>query len=78
MTIKAKINILKKERLRKGLSIKELGNITKLSSATIFKVENGASPNPSTAKKICNALNCTFDDLFEFAEECRREAKNVV
>ncbi len=70
MTIKAKINELKEARVKKGFSIRGLGQASGLSAATVFKIENDVSvPLPSTAKKICDALNCKFEDLFEIAKK---------
>jgi len=70
MTIRAKINELKRARVKKGFSIRGLGQASGLSVATVFKIENDLSvPLPATAKKLCDALDCNFDDLFEIAKK---------
>lgn len=70
MTIKAKTYNMKTTRIKSGMSIKALSKKSGLSTATICKVENGAIvPMPMTAKKICDALEADFDDLFEIVEK---------
>ncbi|SET38712.1 DNA-binding transcriptional regulator, XRE-family HTH domain [Natronincola peptidivorans] len=69
MTIVAKNENLRAARLRSGMSIRMLSKTAGLSTATVSKIENKKSmPNPSTAKKICEALNSDFDNLFEITE----------
>lgn len=68
-TIMAKHEIMKRKRIIKGLSIRRLAVISKLNPVTIQKVESQkSSPNPGTAKKICQALELEFDDIFEIIE----------
>lgn len=66
MTIRVKIEELQTARIKKGMSLRLLSKAAGLSSATVFKIENGEyAPLPSTAKKICDALEIRFDDIFE-------------
>jgi len=65
-TIMVKSDVMKRQRITKGLSIRRLAEISKLNAVTIQKIETQNSrPNPSTAKKICNALGAEFDEIFE-------------
>lgn len=68
-TIVVKSNIMKRQRIIKGLSIRKLAEIAKLNSVTIQKIETkNTRPNPSTAQKICTALGVGFDEIFEILE----------
>jgi len=70
MTIKVKMENLQATRIKNGLSLRALSKVAGLSSATIFKIEkDGTPPNPSTAKKICDALGVEFGDLFELVSK---------
>lgn len=69
MTIAPKIQNLQSIRIKKGLSTKQLAKKASLNALTILNIENGSStPNPSTAAKICTALEAEFDELFELKE----------
>ncbi|WP_160676743.1 helix-turn-helix transcriptional regulator [Clostridium sp. C8-1-8] len=60
---------MKHQRITKGLSIRKLAEIAELNPVTIQKIESQSSrPNPSTAKKICNALEVDFDEIFTIAK----------
>lgn len=68
-TIMSKHGIMERERVKKGFSIRRLAVISELNPVTIQKVESQkSSPNPGTAKKICQALGLEFDDIFEIIE----------
>lgn len=70
LTIRPKVQDIQTIRIKKGLSTKQLADKAKLNALTILNIENGAStPNPSTASKICAALDTSFDDLFELVDE---------
>jgi len=70
MTILTNVKNLKRARIKAGLSIRGLSKSAGLSTATVLKIENGDSkPAPATAKKLCDALGASFDDLFIFYEE---------
>lgn len=60
---------LKNARLRQGLTLRGLGELTGLTERTILRVEQGKAVRPSTAQKLCIALSCSFDDLFEIRED---------
>lgn len=63
------------QRIRNGLSVRGLAEKVGVNPATIVRIEKRySSPNPSTAAKICAALNCDFDELFEIEEAGRKEA----
>lgn len=67
--IKSKSNQVKINRIKKGLSTRAFYNMAGISSATLCKIENyNTSLLPQTAKKICEALELKFDDLFEIIE----------
>lgn len=57
-------NILKLHRLKQGLTIKELSNISGISEETIISFEKGtSSPNPNTLKKLCDVLNINISEV---------------
>lgn len=50
---------------KKGFSKRALAERSGLSVSTLVQISNGKqSPRPHTAKKICEALNMSFDDVF--------------
>ena len=52
-------------RIEKGLSQRELANLSGVSRNTITRVENGdVAPNMETCRKICNALNVSIGEVF--------------
>ncbi len=59
---------LRKTRLCQGLTLRELGGLTGLTERTVLRVEQGKAVRPSTAQKLCSALSCSFDDLFDIRE----------
>jgi transcriptional regulator with XRE-family HTH domain len=59
-------NILKLHRLKQGLSIKELSNISGISQDAIISIEKGtSSPNPNTLKKLCDVLNINIFEVIK-------------
>lgn len=70
MTIKVRVENLQEARVKNGLSLRALSKAAGLSPATVFKIEkDGVPPNPSTAKKICDALGVEFGYLFELVSK---------
>ncbi len=68
MVILAKKN-LREFRKMAGLSIGGLAEKAGVNPATISYIENSRRhPSPPTAKKICDALNRSFDEIFELKE----------
>lgn len=59
---------LRSVRLRQGLTLRGLGELTGLTERTVLRVEQGFAVRPSTAQKFCGALSCDFNDLFEIRE----------
>lgn len=58
---------IKKARIDKGLTQKELGNILGVSQAMIGQYEKGARhPKAETLKKFSNALDIPYSDFFDF------------
>lgn len=64
MKIVAK-QIFREYRLKHGYSIQSLAKKSGTSYRTIYRLEIGHSAYPNTARKICAALKCTFDDVFK-------------
>lgn len=63
MTIGEKINQLRKE---KNMTIKELGKKSGISTATLHNWKSGRTkPQPIALKKIADALECDFQELFK-------------
>ncbi|HYE81661.1 MAG TPA: helix-turn-helix transcriptional regulator [Clostridia bacterium] len=70
MTIKIDSKKMKIERIKKGMSIAALSQASGLSVSSVWKIENEfTAPTPSSAKKICQALNVDFDQLFMIVDE---------
>lgn len=58
-------NVLKKYRIEKGFTQKQLGDLIGTSKNTISSIEVGNfSPTAYTAALLCDALECKFEDLF--------------
>ena len=57
-------------RIRKGYGIPEASIQCDLSSVVLYRLETGGTQTvrPLTAKKICEAYNMKFDDLFEIVD----------
>ncbi|WP_082672865.1 helix-turn-helix transcriptional regulator [Luteimonas abyssi] len=56
--------------IREGYSKREFARKNGISEATLIQISNGKqSPRPATAKKICDALGCKFDDIFLIEKE---------
>jgi len=52
--------------IREGLSKRGLAGKVNMSESTIVQIANGSrNPSPRTAKKICEALQVKFDEIFE-------------
>ena len=57
-------------RVKAGYSQNSLAKESDTSSALISRLEAGTSnPRPSSAAKICRALNLNFDELFTYSEQ---------
>ncbi len=65
--VKAKDNF-KEVITRKGFSLRGLSIEAGLSPTTVQQAYKRSIMYPSTAKKICDALECKFDELFEIVE----------
>lgn len=69
VTIEIKNNALPTARVKKGFSLRQLGEVAKVNYVTLSRIEKGkANPNPATASKICKALDAEFDELFWIRE----------
>jgi transcriptional regulator with XRE-family HTH domain len=70
MIIHPKADSLTSLRIKKGLSQRELAKKAGLSHCHLSQIENNHRyPSPRTAQKICQALGCDFDDLFEIVTD---------
>lgn len=63
MTIRAREDF-NLTRIKKGFSITGLAKAMKVNPSVAFMVEKGHSIRPATAKKACDALQLSFEDLF--------------
>ncbi len=52
-------------RLGKAMSLRDLADVSGVTSFTICRAENGRPVKPTTAKKLCVALDARFEDIFE-------------
>ena len=51
-------------RIQKGLSVTKLAKLMDVNPSVISRMENGKAIRASTAKKVCEALNESFETLF--------------
>lgn len=64
--IKAKGNQLVEIRIKKGLTVRKLHELSGVNTAVINRTEKGmSSPNPKTAQRLCKALGVNFDEIFQ-------------
>lgn len=57
-------------RMKRGLSLKALSELSGIDSGTINRLEHGkASPRPRTVKSLCEALEVPFEELFTIVEQ---------
>lgn len=75
--------IIKEYREKKGLSIKQLSDLTKISRSYLYKLENNQDFNVTLDKlyKVSTALDVNVKDLFYTAldiEDLRKELHNRI
>ena len=58
-----------RRRLERALSIRDLSAASGVSANAICYAVNGRAIKPSTARKLCAALEAEFNDLFEVIDE---------
>lgn len=51
-------------RIKQGFSITGLAKTMNVNPSVVYKMEQGGGIRPSTAQKVCEALNKDFDTLF--------------
>jgi transcriptional regulator with XRE-family HTH domain len=56
---------LRRERLTRALSQRELAQKANISFSTVARIERGAPAHPSTIRKLADALGCAPTDLME-------------
>jgi transcriptional regulator with XRE-family HTH domain len=56
---------LRKIRIEKGLSYRELAELSGVSKSGIASIENGKMPRIDTLCKLAKALEVDIEDLFE-------------
>jgi len=61
---------LRETRRAKGLSVRQLGDLTDINDATIVRFENGSftAPAPDELARIAEALDLPIADVFALAE----------
>jgi transcriptional regulator with XRE-family HTH domain len=75
ITVDTKTNRIRIERMRRGLTLEELGEKVGITKSSMSALENGKSaPRPSTAKKLCDVLGLEYETLFMISE--REEARS--
>lgn len=63
------MNNIKRLRIEKRITQKELAEAAKISQPFLYDLENGnRNAKPETWERICAALNCTIADLMEIKE----------
>ena len=57
-------------RIKKKLSLRELGLLCDIEKSNIGRIENGRTvPTVSTLRRICNSLEISLKELFDFEDE---------
>lgn len=70
MKIQPRIDTINELLIRKGLTKRGLANIAEIGHATVIQICNGnRQPSPPVAKKIVDALEVDFDEIFLIAKE---------
>jgi DNA-binding XRE family transcriptional regulator len=65
MRIKSKVEQINELLIRKGLTRRALASVAQIAQATAVQVCNGSrNPSPPIAKKITDALEVEFDEIF--------------
>lgn len=79
MIIKLKsVEEIKKIMIIKGFSQRSLAKKLNISSAYVSQIVNGLkNPGPVTAKKICDALEVEFKDIFFIDVDNKSYHKNL-
>ncbi|WP_110926841.1 helix-turn-helix transcriptional regulator [Bacillus massiliglaciei] len=66
MKINPKIEEIHRALIRKGFTKRALAKVAEIGEVTAIQVCNGnRKPSPPIAKKIVDALEVEFDDIFE-------------
>ena len=66
--------LLGETMIRKGFSKRGLAEEIKMAESTVIQICNGTRyPSPKTAKKICDALQVEFDEIFEIIRPAVKE-----
>ena len=52
-------------RIRKGYSVNSLAERMEVNPSVVYRIEQGKSTRPATAKKVCEALKEPFNKLFK-------------
>lgn len=76
MRIRPRIEVINELLIRKGLTKRGLAGVANIGSATAIQICNGNRyPSPPIAKKIVDALQVEFDEIFMIEKEknSRRE-----
>lgn len=55
-------------RLSRAMSLRELSDVSGVTAYTISRAENGRPVKPSTAKKLCVALDVDFEAVFSVVD----------
>lgn len=70
MKIHPKIEVINELLIRKGLTKRGLAIVANIGPATAIQICNGnRRPSPPVAKKIVDALDVDFDEIFSIAKE---------
>lgn len=60
---------LERERVRRGLSKKDLASLAGLNRSAIVRAEQGISVSPKTVKKLCDFFDMPLEALFSIVSE---------
>lgn len=68
-------NKLWKLLIDKDMNKTDLRELTGLGQATIAKLSKGENVNTEVLDRICNALDCTIEDIVEYKKDLMGEYK---
>jgi DNA-binding Xre family transcriptional regulator len=64
MSVIAKVKDLQKVMVVKGLVMRDLAKLASVGEVTVFNVCKGKGCSARVSKKICDALDIDFDEIF--------------
>lgn len=67
--IVANVQVLERERVRRGLNKKELAVGAGVDRSSVVRAEQGLPVSPRTSKKLCDFLGMSLEELFSLNDK---------